>query len=81
MRFALILFLSLFIFWWIHRDRTPIIDVLKCAIKRGIYNKTSRKCVHIKLSFAMDNRTQLNEKGYTKNNITSNKKLRRRIGL
>ena len=74
MRFEwIILVLSLFVYWWIHEEDSPLIDFLNCAMRRGIYNKSSGKCTIIKFKFVSQNKTTLISKGNTKKGIYLNK--------
>ena len=75
MRLTWIIVLTLFIFWWIDTENSQLIDVLNCAIRRGIYNKSSGKCEIIKLNFVINKiRKKWSEKGDAKSNYTSNKR-------
>ena len=82
MNFKWIIFLSLLLFWWTYRQNSEMIDVLKCAMDRGIYNKSLGKCDIIELDFVIYKKTNKSgEKLYPKINYTSIKKQKRKIGL
>ena len=81
MRFYIILtFLSCIIFWWLHeRQNVPLIDVINCALKRGIYNFKYKKCDIIRYNLtAMYNKAKYFNEVFAIN--TTSKKKRKRKG-